>query len=384
VYPALTVLQALQAASQAPEVEKALPGHAPRSMGDLSVLWVGSVGGMEEELVTRAGVPYEAVEAGQMHGVDLRAMPGNLLQVWRGYRQARRVLAQFRPDALFFTGGYVAAPVALAGYRVPSVLYVPDIEPGQALNFLARFASRIAVSTDESMKYFPRKSDVQVTGYPVRPGLLSWERQAALQSLGLSPALPVLLVFGGSKGARSINRALLSSLPQLLAEMQVIHISGALDWPEIETLRAGLVDRLGAGLPLDQRVEIASRYHAYPYLHEEMGAALAVADLAVSRAGAATLGEFPAFGVPAILVPYPYAWHYQKVNAQYLVQRGAARMIEDQDLPDKLFPTVQALVRDRARREAMRQAMQSLAHPAAAQSIAHMIRDLAAWSQERM
>ncbi len=348
------------------------------------MLWVGSVGGMEEELVRRAGVPYLAVEAGQVHGVGLRAMPGNLLRAGRGYRQARGILQRFRPHVLFFTGGYVAAPVAMAGYQIPSALYVPDIEPGQALKFLSLFADRIAVTTQESERYFRGHKGVQVTGYPVRPDLRSWNRTSAIQALGLSSDLPVLLVFGGSKGARSLNHALLAVLPQLLAEMQVIHVSGALDWPEVETLRAGLVDRLDANLPLGQRVEIASRYHAYPYLHEEMGAALTLADLVVSRAGAATLGEFPAFGVPAILAPYPHAWHYQKVNAQYLVQRGAALMIEDRALSEEFLPTVQALVRDPSRREAMRQVMRALAQPAAAQSIAHMLQDLAIRGQERM
>jgi UDP-N-acetylglucosamine--N-acetylmuramyl-(pentapeptide) pyrophosphoryl-undecaprenol N-acetylglucosamine transferase len=240
------------------------------------------------------------------------------------------------------------------------------------------------VTAPESLDYFAQKQNVQVTGYPVRPDLHTWQHQAALEVFGLSADLLTLLVFGGSKGARSINRALLAALPQLLAEMQVIHVSGELDWPEVETFRVGLVDRLDSSLPLDQRLEMASRYHAYPYLHEEMGAALAAADLVVSRAGAATLGEFPLFGIPAILVPYPHAWRYQVVNAQFLTQRGAALLLEDRDLPEKLLPTVLGLVRDRSRREAMRQAMRSLARPDAARSIAHIIRDLAARRQERM
>jgi UDP-N-acetylglucosamine--N-acetylmuramyl-(pentapeptide) pyrophosphoryl-undecaprenol N-acetylglucosamine transferase len=131
-----------------------------------------------------------------------------------------------------------------------------------------------------------------------------------LQALHLDPALPVLLVFGGSKGARSINRALLEALPGLLPEMQVLHISGNLDWPEVEAARSALSTGEAAAW--------AERYHAFPYLHDEMGAALAAADLVVARAGASTLGEFPALGLPAILVPYPHAWRYQKVNADYL------------------------------------------------------------------
>ena len=104
----------------------------------------------------------------------------------------------------------------------------------------------------------------------------------------------------------------------------------------------------------------AARYHAFPYLHEEMGAALAAADLALSRAGASTLGEYPLFGLPAILVPYPYAWRYQKVNAEALVQCGAAVMLEDDKLSNQLLPTVNELLSQPQKMASMRAAMKRL------------------------
>ena len=316
---------------------------------------------MEADLVERAGVPFQAIPAAGVHGVGLRALPHNLWQLGRGYFQSRRILDQFRPDALFFTGGYVAVPVALAGRKLPSLLYVPDIEPGLALKTLARYAGRIAVTAPDSRAYFPDHPQVEVTGYPARPGLKSWSPEQARLEFDLASDLPVLLVFGGSKGARSINRALLAVLPELLAEMQVVHLSGRLDWPEVEAVR----QRLAAAQ--------LARYRAYPYLHEQMGAALAAADLVVSRAGAATLGEFSLFGLPAILVPYPYAWRYQQVNAQYLARQGAAVIVADEDLPARLLPVVQDIIRNPSRRAKMRQAMHALAQPAAAQSIANLL-----------
>ncbi len=189
VYPALAVLQAL------PDEARA------------SILWVGSTGGMERDLVERAQTSFQAIPAAGVHGVGLRSLPGNLLQLARGYRQAREIMRRFQPDVLFFTGGYVAAPVALAGHRIPSVLYVPDIEPGLALKVLARLADRIAVTAEESRAFFSAHARVTVTGYPVRPELATWEKRQALQVFGLNDQLPVLLVFGGSSGARSINRA---------------------------------------------------------------------------------------------------------------------------------------------------------------------------------
>jgi UDP-N-acetylglucosamine--N-acetylmuramyl-(pentapeptide) pyrophosphoryl-undecaprenol N-acetylglucosamine transferase len=119
------------------------------------------------------------------------------------------------------------------------------------------------------------------------------------------------------------------------------------------------------------------RYHAFPYLHEEMGAALTAADLALSRAGASVLGEFPAFGLPAVLVPYPHAWRYQRVNADYLAQHGAALVIEDAQLGEQILFEVRNLLRDVARRQEMQSAMRSLARPLAAQSIAQLLYGLA-------
>jgi len=175
----------------------------------------------------------------------------------------------------------------------------------------------------------------------------------------------VLLVFGGSKGARSINQALVTTLPELLKEMQVIHITGRLDWQMMEQARSAL------------STEQLNRYRPYPYLYDEIGAAMLLATLAVTRAGASTLGELPIFGVPAIAVPYPYAWRYQRVNASYLVKRGAAEVIEDGQLTEQLLPKVRGLMADAEKRGKMAQAMRSLARPEAAARIADLITDLA-------
>lgn len=310
---------------------------------------------METRLVERTGTPFHAIPAAGLHGVGVRQLPRNLWQLGRGYLVARRILREFRPDVLFFTGGYLAAPVALAGRRLPILLYTPDIEPGLALKFLARFADRIAVTAPESRAYFSAKKVVVPTGYPVRRSLGQWDRAKGRAALGLREDVPVLLVTGGSRGARSINQALLAHLPALLEITQVVHVSGELDWPRVE----------------EKAKEMKSpRYLAFPYLHEEMGAALAAADLVLSRAGASTLGEYPLFGLPAILVPYPHAWRYQKVNAEYLVRRGAAVMVEDGELMARLLPTVRSLLEEPSRLEAMRLAMRRLYQPQAAAEIA--------------
>jgi UDP-N-acetylglucosamine--N-acetylmuramyl-(pentapeptide) pyrophosphoryl-undecaprenol N-acetylglucosamine transferase len=122
--------------------------------------------------------------------------------------------------------------------------------------------------------------------------------------------------------------------------------------------------------------ELSARYHAMPYLHE-MGAALAAADLVVSRAGASSLGEYPLFALPAILVPYPHAWRYQKVNAEYLTRRGAAIMLQDHRLDDELLVTLNVLLENPNKLKAMRAAMFEMSHPRAAEKIASALIQLA-------
>jgi UDP-N-acetylglucosamine--N-acetylmuramyl-(pentapeptide) pyrophosphoryl-undecaprenol N-acetylglucosamine transferase len=319
---------------------------------------------MEQELVKRAGIPYRSIPAAGLHGVGLRALPGNIARLARGVIASRRILREFRPDVLFFTGGYVAAPMAVAGRKTPIVLFVPDIEPGLALKFLSRFADRVAVTASDSKKYFPRRARPVLTGYPLRADLANWSREKATQHFGLSSDLLVLLVTGGSKGAHSINMAVLKCLKELLEIAQVIHVSGSLDWPVLE--------KTAQALP----AYLKSRYHAMAYSHE-MGAALASADLVLSRAGASTLGEYPFFGLPAVLVPYPYAWRYQKVNADHLAERNAAVILQDESLEDKLFDVLKDLLNNKAKLGAMCVAMRSLSQPNAANAIASQLVELA-------
>jgi undecaprenyldiphospho-muramoylpentapeptide beta-N-acetylglucosaminyltransferase len=343
-FPALAVLQALRAR------------HA-----DVETLWVGSRGGMERELVKRAGIPFESIPAAGLHGVGISALPRNMAQLAGGFMAARRLLHEFRPDVLFFTGGYLAGPMALAGSRIPAALYVPDIEPGLALKALGRLADRICVTDSRTQSYFSRP--VTVTGYPVRSDLLGWTKHEGRRALELDGRLPVLLVAGGSTGARSINQALMANLEELLEVAQVVHLTGE---GEFES-----VTRATSGLSEVQR----GRYRCFAFL-DEMGAALAAADFAVMRAGASVLGELPAFGLPAILAPYPHAWRYQWVNAQYLAEHQAAILLEDAALKDELLGTIKSLMHDRGRSDAMRLAMRSLARPEAADAVASQLMEL--------
>lgn len=348
VYPGLAVAQALLA-------------EAP-----VSLLYVGGEGGIEERLVERAGIPFAGVPAGGIHGLSPAQAARNVLRLLRGWRAALQLGRRERPAAVFATGGYASIPVALAAWvlRAPILLYLPDIEPGWAVRFIARLATRVAVTVEESRRYFPARK-VIVTGYPVRAEFHRVERTQARAALQLAPDEPVLLVMGGSRGASRINQALDKVLEEVLELAQVVHISGQLDWPIVQARREGLPAAL------------QTRYHPCPYLHE-IWQAFAAADLVLCRAGASALGELPLLGLPAVLVPYPYAWRYQRVNAAWLVERGAALQVEDERLEEELLPVLRRLLCDQAALEEMKARMRSLARPDAAAKLAEALYELAA------
>lgn len=335
-------------------------------MGPVEPLYVGGAGSVEERLAGQAGVPFKGVPAGGVHGLAPWRAVWNLTKLARGVMAALREGRREPPQALFVTGGYASIPVALAAraLRVPILLYLPDIEPGLAVRFIARLADRVAVTTEDSQAFFPAGRTV-VTGYPVRREFTGLGRQASREALGLSAEGPALLVFGGSHGARSINRAVMENLEALLEEAQVVHVSGELDWP--------WVAKRAERLPVESR----RRYHPYAYLHREMGQVLAAADLAICRAGASVLGELPYFGLPAVLVPYPHAWRYQRVNAEWLASRGAAVVLEDENLDRTLLSTARSLLKDPERLAQMRACAQALARPDAARHLARELQALA-------
>ncbi len=346
VYPGLAVAQALQNDIKSPA----------------ALTWVGGVGGMEAQLVERAGLPFLGIPAGGVHGVGVRRMVRNLGRLSRGFLAAWRELARERPAAILTTGGYVSVPVVVAAWlrRIPMLVFVPDIEPALSVKLAGKLATRIGVTVAESASFFASRK-VEVTGYPLRQEIVRWERTTGRRALRLAMDEPVVLVFGGSRGARSINRAVLAQLPALLVETQLVHISGALDWEEVSQARRALP------------AELQARYHIFPYLYEKMGAALAAADLVLSRAGASILGEFPYFGLPAILVPYPYSWRYQQINAAWLAERGAAQVLPDAELQERLLPLLRDLLHDEARRQAMVAAAQKLAYPRAGRRLAELL-----------
>lgn len=369
------------------------PATARENDNAVALCYVGQSGNIEEELARQTGIPFRSIESGQIRGRAPWEIFRSLGQMVRGAKQCGEVIRDFKPDVALVTGGYVAAPVAWAAWRsrprVPLLIFLPDLTPGLSIKLTSRLAAAVAVSFAEAAGYFPGKA--VVTGYPVRPELLCADRAQARSMFGLQDDLPVLLVFGGSRGSRSINRALVAALPELVQHCQVIHISGQADWAWVadrfglsrspDGVAPGLTpSSMPAGSATTGRgpaLPLGERYHPFAYLNEGMVHALAAANLVVARAGASVLGEFPAVGLPSILVPYPHAGQHQGVNAAHLAQRGAALIVPDEDLPIRLAPTILELLSSPDRLRAMSQAAASLARPDAADNIVQELHKLA-------
>jgi UDP-N-acetylglucosamine--N-acetylmuramyl-(pentapeptide) pyrophosphoryl-undecaprenol N-acetylglucosamine transferase len=278
------------------------------------------------------------------------------------------LIARTRPSVTFATGGYVSVPAGLASWllRVPLVLFLPDVVPGKAVRWLVPLARRISVSTEDALTHLPPERTV-VTGYPVREEFEGATRPAGRKRFDLPSDADVLCVFGGSQGARTINQALAACLPHLLSRCHVIHVCGQARLQEAEEAAASLSP------------EKRSRYRLFPYLEgRDMALALAASDLAVCRSGASVLGELPAAGAPAILVPLPAVAVHQGENAEYLVRRGAATVIDNETLGERLGPTIDGLLNDRPTLGRMAAAARSLFRPDAGAEIAAIVREAAA------
>ena len=322
---------------------------------------------MEQKLAAESDLGFVGrygVYAGPIHGVSPLRLAASVVKLAIGSLQSFVKLLSIRPQVILLTGGWANLPVAVGAWplKIPIVLYLPDIEPALTIKVLQRFAAKVAITVNRSARYFPPEKTA-LTGYPLQENRLNATRDQAIQRFGLDAARKTLMVFGGSRGARSINTALGGSLAKLLEDgLQIIHITGELDWERAQRQVGKLKDH--------------PRYHAFAYLHDDMGLAFAAADLAVCRAGASVLAELPLFGLAAILAPYPYAWHYQKVNADYLSERGAAVRLDDEDLQSSLYDTIQSLITDGRRLAEMRAQSKALANPEGARRLADLLIDI--------
>ena len=322
-------------------------------------LYIGSKNGIEKDIVSRQGIAFAGIEIS--HGIDRRhiftSVLGAFHSVPESFWQARRLIKEFSPHAVIGTGGYVSFPVVAAGEYLgyPSFIHEQNAWPGLSNRLLAKKATGTMLTFEEAQAFLKAKR-IEITGLPVRPEILQAEREEAQQFFQISPDFFTVLIFGGSLGAASMNRAVLEMLPSFAQQpIQFLWVTGKRNYDMIceQAQSEGFLEK-DRGLQLK----------IFPYLYE-MEKALAVADLAVCRCGASTLSELEILGLPAILVPYPYAAeNHQEKNGQSLVEKGAGVMIRDQELTgDILRKEIYEIWQNEVLRKTMKQNMQALAQP---------------------
>ena len=343
VYPALAVAEALQDLRP-----------------DLDVLYVGATDRIEARVVPAAGLRFEGLPASGLSR-DPRLAARALWRLGQGFSKALAIVVRERPAVVLGTGGFASAAMLLAarsgGVRV--VLHEQNVAPGKVNRWVGRWAHEILVSLPGSDAWWPGRR-VALTGNPIRTEAFRLGREEARRRLAVDAAAPLLLITGGSQGARRINEAAVAMAPRLLAETpwQVLHVAG----PDH-------ADSVREALP----PEAASRWRVLAYA-DEMPAAVVACDLVIGRAGATTLAEVLAAGRPMVLVPYPFAGGHQALNAASAVQGGAAILLEDArcDGPT-LAHAVLPLLTDPDRLAAMQRASRSLGKPEAALEVARVL-----------
>ncbi|MBL0173737.1 MAG: undecaprenyldiphospho-muramoylpentapeptide beta-N-acetylglucosaminyltransferase [Ignavibacteria bacterium] len=332
------------------------------------VSFAGSKKKIEAVVVPKRGFAFDAIWISgfrRRFSAETLSLP---LKVVVSLWQSFRLLRARKPDVVVGTGGYVSGPVVAMAARMgtPTLIQEQNEYPGVTTRALSGMVDEVHITFDSTRRMLPRAKKVVLSGNPVRQSLSRAETGAARRAFGLDPALPVVFVFGGSLGAASINRAVVTMLPRFAEErVQVLWQTGTAQFVDMQ--------RAAAGMP----------HAAVRAFIDEMHVAYSAATLVVCRAGATSIAELTALGIPAILVPYPHAAaDHQRKNARALAGGGAARIVEDaaiDSLEDTLFP----LLRDGDALRRMAEAARGLGRPEAAFDIADAVIRLAQLSPSR-
>lgn len=354
IYPAITIARAIA------DIEPT------------EFLYVGSKIGLENTLIPNEGIPFVTID---VRGLERKISFRNLVTLGKtagSLIKAEHIIHKFKPDVVIGTGGFVCGPVLLAASLsgIPTLVQEQNVIPGVTNTILSRFVKCVALGYEEAAERFKRKDILVYTGNPVRKDILTGTKDHGRALLGLDPDKFTLLVAGGSRGARSINNAMIEVHRYFRdsKDIQILHVTGDHEYDRVVGQLEGI----------DGKGRYGEGSHIIPYLHH-MPEALAAADLAVYRAGAVGLAELTVRGLPAILIPYPYAAEdHQRYNAQALVMCGAAKMILDKMLTGReLLEEIVHLKNDPEALKRMAQASKSKGRPQAAHDIAELTLSIA-------
>ncbi|MFH1312873.1 MAG: undecaprenyldiphospho-muramoylpentapeptide beta-N-acetylglucosaminyltransferase [Candidatus Eisenbacteria bacterium] len=337
-----------------------------KSGKQVDVSFVGTRRGLEGSIVPALGYRMRHIMSRPLPTGPSVGSALSLVCAFVGFVQSLIILMTDRPAVVIGTGGYASGPFVTAArlFGVPILLIEPNSVPGRTTMLLARFVDEVALGFQESVRYFSKGTNLRVTGVPTRPTLLGNTREHGISMFNLEPARKTVFVFGGSRGASSINKAFVEAATALEGrdDLQFVAQTGKTDYEYVS-----------------QAVQkINSLCRVYPYI-DDIGSAYAASDLVVCRAGAGSVAEVTACGLPSILIPYPYAaGGHQEANAKLLERIGAASVIRDEDLSgERLAQAIVSIIYDTDKMTKMSGRSRELGRPDAARDISLRVLELA-------
>ena len=341
----------------------------------VEILFVGAERGLEKDLVPKAGYHFRTVHISSFHrSLKPAEIKHNLVSLYNMVRspaEARAILKEFRPDAVIGTGGYASYPTVKAAAKmgIPTAVHESNAVPGLTTELLEPYAGRIMVGFESCRQHYKHPEKVAVTGTPVREDFFTLTKEAAKEKLGVNDGRPLIVSFWGSLGASGMNAQMADMLALEAGKEPFHHIHGAGKSGYAAVLKA-LAEK---GVDLKDHPSLQVREYIY-----DMAPVMRAADLVICRAGASTVSELTALGVPAIMVPSPYVTNnHQEKNARALETHGGVEVLLEQDSSGQaLFQTAAGILRDDARREAMASAMAELGIRDAAQRIYETVQEL--------
>lgn len=340
----------------------AIARQCQKEYPDTEFLYIGTTKGLESKLIPKEDIPFEAIE---ITGFRRKLSLENVRTVMRfvqGVGRSKKLLQQFKPDVVIGTGGYVCGPVVYAASKlgIPTIIHEQNVLPGLTNKFLSRYTDTVALSFKESKNHFHRAKHVLYTGNPRATAVYHANREKGFTSLGLPRDSRIVLVFGGSRGAKAINEAMIgmTSLLQRLPEVRFVYVTG-------ESYYSTTLDRVK-----QQLNEVPGNLQIVPYIHN-MPEVLAATSLVIGRSGASSLAEITSLGIPSILIPSPNVTNnHQEANARSLERAEAAEVILEKDLSGAgLFERVEAIMKDTKRWEIMSSSSRALGLPDSAERI---------------
>ncbi|AKO93922.1 undecaprenyldiphospho-muramoylpentapeptide beta-N-acetylglucosaminyltransferase [Priestia filamentosa] len=348
IYPALALIREIQ-----------------KQETNTEVLYIGSEKGLESDIVKRAGIPFRAIE---ISGFKRKLSFDNVKTVARflkGVSKSKKYIKEFKPDVVIGTGGYVCGPVVYAASKlgVPTVIHEQNSVPGLTNKFLSKYVDKVAVCFEQAEAFFPSEK-VVMTGNPRASEVLNQDGVKGKNDVGLSLNKKSVLIVGGSRGARPINDALLSVIKEAGQKpYEFLYVTGDVHYERV----VKQLEEAGA----------QGNVVVKPFLHN-MPEVLSGVDLIVARAGATTLSEITALGLPSILVPSPYVTNnHQEKNARALSDNDAATLCLEADLTgERLLESIDEILLNEQKLKDMRAASKKLGMPNAATVLYELLKNL--------